>query len=248
MSEKTILIVDDETPILRSMSICLELEGYTVLISENGEDALKVIEQADSSHRKIDLLITDLQMPKMSGFILIDRLEELKLSLPILVMTGFGTKEIVIDLLRKGIKEYIDKPFESDELVKRVERLLEKIKNQPAVSKNEPSLSKPNHIITRSQNNVFIIEFISQYQEASQNDLRNIFLEALQQKQQKVQLDFKGIDEVDITLLNALLSFGEKHKEQFDKGCLEIINVVKDVYFLFAATDVDKIFQIKERG
>jgi phosphoserine phosphatase RsbU/P len=74
----------------------------------------------------VDLLITDIQMPQMDGELLLKAVREIDSTLPVLVMTGIGNKELVVRLMKLGCSDYIDKPFSLEELEAHVDPLLEK--------------------------------------------------------------------------------------------------------------------------
>ena len=125
-AQKIILLVEDETPILSTLTFLLKRAGYAVFSSINGLEALEVIKELKRESKKIDLLITDIQMNMMNGMQLIDAVNVMKLDVPILVITGYGNKETVVELLRKGCMEYIDKPFKPDFFLARVKEVLDK--------------------------------------------------------------------------------------------------------------------------
>jgi signal transduction histidine kinase len=124
MTNKKILIADDENQTCFCISVALKMKGYSTVIADNGEKALQIIEESTQSSEPIDLLVCDIQMPKISGEDLIDRLNELKIKIPTLVITGYGEKDLVVRLMRKGCRDFIDKPFEPVEIEKRISMIL----------------------------------------------------------------------------------------------------------------------------
>jgi signal transduction histidine kinase len=123
MVSKKILIADDEAQTCFCVSVALKMKGYTTVIADNGEKALQIIEESSKSSEPVDLLVCDIQMPKINGEDLIDRLNELKIKIPTLVITGYGEKELVVRLMRKGCRDFIDKPFESSKIEERVDMI-----------------------------------------------------------------------------------------------------------------------------
>ncbi len=119
---QTILLVEDE-PVVRELAVrVLTQQGHTVLSARDGEDALNLVEvQPD---RQIDLLITDLSMPRMSGDVLAKKLTAIHPGLKVLFMSGYTNKAIV----RRGIVdakiEVISKPFTPDTLLHKVNTIL----------------------------------------------------------------------------------------------------------------------------
>lgn len=114
-----ILVVDDERVIREILSEFLTLEGFSVHTVEDGEKALTELRL-----RPYDLLITDLKMPKLSGLQLLERIEQERLGVLTVLMTGFGTVETAIEAMKKGAYDYLLKPFKVEEVIHVVERAL----------------------------------------------------------------------------------------------------------------------------
>jgi len=111
MAGEKILIVDDEEGMRRLLSRILTREGYETIAVGSGEEALQEI-----AAEQFDLVITDIQMSGMSGVELLQELKSFDPSLPILVITAYGTVESAVQALRSGAYDYITKPFEGDEI------------------------------------------------------------------------------------------------------------------------------------
>jgi len=114
-----ILIADDERDVRESLAILLEEEGHTIETAANGEVALKELENAT-----FDILITDLKMPKMDGMELMNKAALLAPNMIIIVITAFATVETAVKALRKGASDYIIKPLDFEEVIIRIEQLL----------------------------------------------------------------------------------------------------------------------------
>ncbi|MCX5743276.1 MAG: response regulator [Proteobacteria bacterium] len=114
-----ILVVDDERVIRAILAEFLALEGYTVHTVEDGEKALTELRL-----RPYDLLITDLKMPKLSGLQLLEKIEQERLGVLTILMTGFGTVETAIEAMKKGAYDYLLKPFKVEEVIHVVQRAL----------------------------------------------------------------------------------------------------------------------------
>ena len=128
MDKKHILVVDDEQNMLLAIQFILEVANYKVTTAQNGQEALNRVLEAKNSGNEIELLILDIQMPCLTGIELIDELNRLDINIPILVITGYGNNKLSIELMRKGCSEYLDKPFDDEELIRRIAMLLEKKK------------------------------------------------------------------------------------------------------------------------
>ncbi|MFZ5451043.1 MAG: sigma-54-dependent transcriptional regulator [Thermodesulfobacteriota bacterium] len=116
----TILVVDDEINYLTVMEALLGEAGYEVLTSPNAPEALKIASGAD-----IDLLLTDMKMPKMSGIDLLEKSHQLYPHLPVIIMTAFGTVEKAVEAMKKGAFDYILKPFKNEEILVTIAKALE---------------------------------------------------------------------------------------------------------------------------
>ncbi|KPA09790.1 histidine kinase [Candidatus Magnetomorum sp. HK-1] len=138
MHKKHILIVDDEKNILIGLSIILKKAGYKISTANNGVQALNILNEFNNTSESIDLLLTDIEMPDMTGMELIDVLSKNNISVPKLVISGYGDKEMLVELMKKGCDDYIDKPFESHELLGAITRIFQKIeKKQEIAQKHE---------------------------------------------------------------------------------------------------------------
>jgi response regulator RpfG family c-di-GMP phosphodiesterase len=114
-----ILVVDDERVIREILAEFLALEGFSVHTVEDGEKALTELRL-----RPYDLLITDLKMPRLSGLQLLEKIEQERLGVLTVLMTGFGTVETAIEAMKKGAYDYLLKPFKVEEVIHVVERAL----------------------------------------------------------------------------------------------------------------------------
>ena len=108
----TILVVDDESNYLTVMETLLGEAGYEVLTAPSAIEALKISAATD-----LDLVLTDMKMPKMTGIELLEKLQQLQPDLPVIIMTAFGTVEKAVSAMKKGAFVYILKPFKNDEIL-----------------------------------------------------------------------------------------------------------------------------------
>ena len=109
--KKQILVVDDEQNLRRVLSAQLERDGYDVQTAEDGEEAMRTL-----ADHHIDLVITDLRMPKMDGMELLRQALELEPELPIVMITAHGTVDNAVEALKTGAFDYITKPFDQAEV------------------------------------------------------------------------------------------------------------------------------------
>jgi DNA-binding NtrC family response regulator len=116
----SILVVDDEEGMRKSLSILFQKEGHRVCQAANGEDAMRQF-----GRETFDLVITDLRMDRMNGIQLLNRMREQNVQVPVIIMTAFGTIDSAVEAMRLGATDYVAKPFEYDEIVHRANKAIE---------------------------------------------------------------------------------------------------------------------------
>ncbi|HEY1499846.1 MAG TPA: sigma-54 dependent transcriptional regulator [Acidobacteriaceae bacterium] len=107
-----ILIIDDEAAIRESLETLLSLEGYTVDTAENGELGLERI-----AEQPFDLVLLDLALPGRNGIEILGTLRERELNLPVIMITAFGTVDNVVDAIRGGAQNFVQKPWDNEKLL-----------------------------------------------------------------------------------------------------------------------------------
>ena len=115
----TILIIDDEKNIREGLAANFEMEGYNVKTSSNGADGLKLIAKGD-----IDLVITDLRMPGISGEEVLAKVTAETPGVPVIILTGHGSIDSAVDAMRHGAYDFLTKPLNLDQLGMIVQRAL----------------------------------------------------------------------------------------------------------------------------
>jgi two-component system response regulator YesN len=120
-----ILVVDDEPAIRYPIVFVFSRLGYEITEAKNGLEALHLILGAESRGRFFDLLLTDLQMPRMSGLELIQELKWNEIPLATIVISGTKDEEMMNRLLNNGCSSSLLKPFDLQQLVEVVETVLE---------------------------------------------------------------------------------------------------------------------------
>jgi response regulator RpfG family c-di-GMP phosphodiesterase len=114
-----LLIVDDEKSICDIVGQYLRMKGYTVTCVGTAEAAIDIIKQ-----NSIDLVLTDIKMPGMSGVELLKWVREFNGALPVLMTTGFPTLDTAIEALKLGAFDYLTKPFHLEEIAEKIKRAL----------------------------------------------------------------------------------------------------------------------------
>jgi two-component system alkaline phosphatase synthesis response regulator PhoP len=126
MNPKKILVVDDEVDLVETVRFPLEMEGYHVLVSYNGEDALNQARKENP-----DLILLDLMLPKLDGYKVcrLLKFDERYKHIPILMLTAKTQEKDKVLGLETGADEYITKPFEMDYLMEKVKAYLNKLES-----------------------------------------------------------------------------------------------------------------------
>lgn len=120
MNKYSILVVDDEENVRNLLKKVLKKEGYNVYTGDSYEEALRVIDTAD-----IDLVITDLRMPGLSGIELLKKIKEIDSFIKVVLITAYATVETAIEALKIGASDYILKPFDIYEIVDNIKKILD---------------------------------------------------------------------------------------------------------------------------
>ncbi|NOK59048.1 MAG: DNA-binding transcriptional response regulator, NtrC family [Chloroflexi bacterium AL-W] len=120
--QKHILVADDDDGLRELLSDLLSEEGYHVETISTGDELITRLQESDQSH---DLFILDLMMPGMSGLEVLERLSADGDDTPVIVITGFDTSSNTIRAMQMGAYDYIQKPFDNDEVLVTVRRLFE---------------------------------------------------------------------------------------------------------------------------
>ncbi len=159
-----ILVIDDEESIRHMLTMLLGGEGWKVVAVEDGQEGLKEL-----LARSYDLVLTDVRMPTMDGLELLAEIDERELDTTVIVMSAFGNRQLAVEALKAGAYDYIDKPFQRDEIlltvVKAVERL--RLRRENADLRRQVSKKKGlDRLIGQSEpmENVFaLIEKVSEF-------------------------------------------------------------------------------------
>ena len=108
-----VLIVDDETNIRRVLAAMLKRDGYDVTAAEDGEQALAAMSRAP-----VDVVVTDLVMPRMGGLDLLRHVASAHPDVPVIMITAHGTVDTAVEAMKAGAFDYITKPFDQEDLRK----------------------------------------------------------------------------------------------------------------------------------
>jgi DNA-binding NtrC family response regulator len=111
-SSANILVIDDEAGIRESLELLLTLEGYSVRMAADGEEGLRILEQDN-----FDLMLLDLALPGQSGIELLPQIKERHPDLPVIMITAYGTVDNVVEAVRAGAENFVQKPWDNEKLL-----------------------------------------------------------------------------------------------------------------------------------
>ena len=141
----TILVVDDERSMREFLSIMLKKEGHDVVVADCGRAAVKILER-----RPVDVLISDIKMPDMSGVDVLRRAKEIRQDIVGIMITAFKSTESAVEALRLGAHDYLEKPFDNELLKKKVRDALEQRRvPEYTILGDSPQITEVRERITR---------------------------------------------------------------------------------------------------
>ena len=123
-SNGLVLVVDDEPDVRKVVRMTLEKAGYGVLEAEDGEKAMEKIKE-DENPLVLDVIITDIRMPKVNGVEAITYFQREWPTVPLIVLTGFPDLDMATNMIKRGIKDYLVKPVEAEKLKAAVAKAME---------------------------------------------------------------------------------------------------------------------------
>ncbi len=121
MNKPRILLVDDDTNTANGLRKILLQDGYDTLCAYTGNDALNLIES-----ERFDIVITDMKLPDISGFSIIEKVKKKDVDVPVVMITAFSSLQTAIDAMKKGADDYLTKPVNIDELELILKKIWEK--------------------------------------------------------------------------------------------------------------------------
>ncbi len=117
----TILIVDDEERIRKLLSSILKMKGYNAIGAENGEEALRILE-----NKSADAVLLDLMLPGLSGMEVFERIRKLDTNIPVIMITAYGSVPLAVEALKKGAYDFIEKPLDADKILVTIKNAVER--------------------------------------------------------------------------------------------------------------------------
>jgi signal transduction histidine kinase len=124
MTDVRILVVDDSRHIREFVNEALTVrEGFVILEAADGAQGLEI-----ALAERPDLVMLDLEMPRLNGFQVVDALRAKDADIPIILITSHGSEAIAVEFFRQGVKDYLSKPFTADEMYAAIERAMKEVR------------------------------------------------------------------------------------------------------------------------
>ena len=166
-----ILVVEDDQALALGLRINLEAEGYEVIHTLTAEDALTVLDNSSA-----DLVVLDLMLPGMTGIEALQTIRKENLKLPVLILTARSALEDKVEGLKAGADDYLTKPFNLEEFLLRVKRMLDRYqwyKTEDVLQLGDTSINFNTLEITNPFGKIFritpheanLIQYLSQHQD-----------------------------------------------------------------------------------
>jgi DNA-binding NtrC family response regulator len=155
-----ILIIDDENAIRESLDTLLTLEGFTVTLASDGVSGLDLL-----SRNEYDLLLLDLALPGESGIDLLPRIVEMQPNLPVIMITAYGTVGNVVDAIRAGAENFVQKPWDNEKLLADIRTAIAKHRAEEEVIQLKRTLKQRynfENIVGKSEPMLRLFDLIAQ--------------------------------------------------------------------------------------
>lgn len=169
MSDKSILIVEDEQVLRESLAELFAGEGYEVLQAANGRIARDLV-----LGRSVDVVLTDVRMPEMDGISLLEHLRQIVPETPVIVLTAYATVDSAVEAMRKGAADYVLKPVQLDEILLRIDRALhvkELVHNRRVITEQLAQTSTFHNLVGKSPSMAKLFEMVKKLSGVKSNVL-----------------------------------------------------------------------------
>lgn len=139
----TILIVDDDQHVLEVLEARLQSAGFQIYKAENGQEAIRLLKD-----HKVDLMISDMKMPGMSGMEVLAKARAIQPGLPIIFLTAYGTIPDAVKAVKAGAVDYLAKPFDGRELIHKLHKILEESPKFSVAGEDSSVLSDLENVVS----------------------------------------------------------------------------------------------------
>ncbi len=146
----TILIVDDDQHVLEVLEARLQSAGFQICKAENGQEAIRLLKD-----HKVDLMISDMKMPGMSGMEVLAKARVIQPGLPIIFLTAYGTIPDAVKAVKAGAVDYLAKPFDGRELIHKLHKILEESPKFSVAGEDSSVLSDLENVVSPKMKDLY---------------------------------------------------------------------------------------------
>ena len=246
MSKKPrLLLAEDEENISFAAMLALKSAGYQVDVAGDGGAALEKAIKANEAGNPYDAMVLDVHMPYVTGVELLRSLKTRGIYIPALAITGFGSKEVVVELFMNGCADYLDKPFDMEELVTRVGYLVEPRVQNAGGQPREANTKDAGPLTARETEGWQEVTPHGDMSMTTADSLRALLVEKVEKGCKRFRFDLGRVKSIDAMVLSLFFSFGRMMSEMGGKPSLEVVNLNEDMALLFRKTRLDEHFVLK---
>jgi len=232
MTSRKVLIIDDEKPTLDMFELFLNVYGYEVLLAENGTEGLKIFKT-----EKPGIVFTDIKMPGMDGFAVLDQIKEDAPETEVIIMTGHGDMDLAVEALNHEATDFINKPISRRAL-------------DAALNRAEERLSATKTIVSvaqfRQEESIHIIDILGNINAGAEEQLMEIYNLAGAENSISILLNFNektSINGAGIAVLIQLLSESKKREQRV--AISGISENFQEIFKMVGITRFAKVFMNK---
>lgn len=229
MPKHKILVIDDEKPTLSMFQLFLQAYGYDVLLAENGAQGLEIFAAEAPA-----IVFTDIKMPGMDGFEVLDRIKGWAPDTEVIMITGHGDMDLAIKALNHEATDFINKPIHRSALDAALQRAEERIKSAKADATITGSIQ---------ENDLCIIELKGNINAASEREIMAVYAAAERRAQSRILLRFHQNTAVNGAGLGVLIQLlSESHKRGQPVAITGITENFAHIFDMVGITRLAKIF------
>jgi len=232
MTPQKVLVIDDEKPTLSMFKLFLEVYGHDVILAENGTEGIRLFEI-----EKPSIVFTDIKMPGMDGFAVLDRIKGQAPETEVIIMTGHGDMDLAVEALNHEATDFINKPISRSALDAALHRAQERLN----IDKTINSVAE-----YQQEDNIWIIKILGNVNAGAEEPLMAVYRQACGKDSINILLSFNentSINGAGIAILIQLLS--ESKKKQQRVAISGISENFHEIFKMVGITRFAKVFSSK---
>lgn len=235
MAKQKVLVIDDEKPTLRMFELFLKVYGYEVLLAEDGAQGLQIFEAEAPS-----IVFTDIKMPGMDGFYVLDRIKDRRPDTQVIVITGHGDMDLAVEALNHEATDFINKPISRSALDAALHRAMERLNN----AKKDNAVAA-----THREDELQVIDIMGNINAAAEKELISIFALGGAEQKSRILLRFHDNTAINGAGIAVLIQLLAECKKQGKKIALTgITENFKQIFDLVGISNLVPIFSTDDEA